>query len=80
MLTNCIYAPDLNYNLISTLQLIKKNVNTYLQSAEIASELIHEEKILDYTDMHLKQYILRVKQETDLATKETVKSTKDIKL
>ena len=30
MLTNCIYAPDLDYNLISTPQLAKKGVDMYL--------------------------------------------------
>ena len=30
ILTNYIYAPDLNYNLISTSQLVKKSVNIYL--------------------------------------------------
>ena len=29
-LTNCIYTSDLNYNLISTSQLVKKSVNIYL--------------------------------------------------
>ena len=79
-LTNCIYTPDLNYNLISTSQLAKKSVFTYLQASEKASELVYEDETLEYADIHLEQYVLRVKKKLGLVTKKALKSTNEIKL
>ena len=62
-LNNCVYTLDLNYNLISTSQLIKKSVNTILQTINKASELVYKAEVLNYADLVNNQYILRVKDE-----------------
>ena len=71
-LTNYIYASDLNYNLISTSQLTKKSVNIYLWALEKASELVYEDETLEYADIHLEQYVLRVKKKSELVTKKAL--------
>ena len=61
-LTNCIYASDLHYNLISTSQLMTKEVKTVLRVIRESLKLVYISKTLTYTDLIMhNMYVLQVK-------------------
>ena len=56
-----LYTPDLGYNLISPMLLGRKGVETYLRSHNIASQLLHNGKVIGYADSINNQYVLCIK-------------------
>ena len=61
-LTDCVYAPDLHYNLISTPQLATKGVKTVLGAVGEPSELVYTGGTLAYADLTTHNtYVLRLR-------------------
>ena len=50
-LINCVYTSDLHYNLISTSQLIIKEIKTVLEVVRESSKLVYTSKTLAYADL-----------------------------
>ena len=49
-LTNVWYAPDLSFNLISTIQLGEKEIVMWLHTTNQSSQILYNGDILDYTN------------------------------
>ena len=49
-LTNIWYAPNLGFNLISTIQLGEKGVEMWLRTTDQSSQILHDRAILGYED------------------------------
>ncbi len=87
-LANDWYAPDLGFNIISTIQLGEKGIEIWLQTTDQPSQILHNGEILGYADPIDGQYILRLKKSSELpiiansTSPQPKKSTKphDIKL
>ena len=60
-LLNVLYASNLRYNLISTILLDKKSVETYLRTSDFVSQLLYKDNVLRYADLTNEQYIVRIK-------------------
>ena len=61
-LTNCVYASDLHYNLISTSQLITKEVKIVLRAVKELLKLVYTSETLTYADLTTHNtYVLQVK-------------------
>ena len=60
-LLNVLYASNLKYNLISTMLLDRKNVETYLRISDLASQLLYKGNVLRYVDLTNEQYVVRIK-------------------
>ena len=60
-LTNVWYAPDLGFNLISTIQLGEKGVEMWLRTTDQPSQILHDGAILGYADPIDGQYVFRLK-------------------
>ena len=54
------YAPDLGYNLVSTIELGKKGIEMWLQASDRPSEVWHDESVLGYMDPVEGQYVFRL--------------------
>ena len=65
-LTNVWYAPDLSFNLISTIQLGEKGVEMWLRTTDQPSQILHDGTILGYADPIDGQYIFRLKENLEL--------------
>ena len=61
-LTNVWYAPDLGFNLISTIQLGDKGVEMWLRTTDQPSQILHDGAILGYADPIAGQYVFRLKE------------------
>ena len=57
-LLNVYYAPDLGYNLISTILLGRKGVEVFLRTLNKLSQILHQGKVLRYTDSIDSQYVI----------------------
>ena len=60
-LLDVLYAPDLGYNLISTMLHGRKDVETYLRTSDPASQLLYKSNVLGYADPTNEQYVVRIK-------------------
>ena len=61
-LINCIYASDLHYNLISTSQLVTKEIKIVLRAVEELLKLVYTDETLTYADLIThNMYVLQVK-------------------
>ena len=60
-LSNVWYAPDLGFNLISTIQLGEKGVEMWLRTTDQPSQILHDGAILGYADPIDGQYVFRLK-------------------
>ncbi len=67
-LSDVQYAPDLGFNLISTIQLGKKGVEMWLQTIDQPSQILHDRAILGYADLIDGQYIFRLNQTLETPT------------
>lgn len=54
------YAPDLGFNLVSTIQLGRKGVEVWLRTANNPSQVLHNGAILGYLDPTESQYVFRL--------------------
>ena len=57
ILTNVLFAPDLKFNLISTIQLGKKGISTYLMADDKPAQLVHKGKVVGLAKTINNQYI-----------------------
>ena len=65
-LNNIWYAPDLGFNLISTIQLGEKEVEIWLKTTDQPSQILHDEAILGYADFIDGQYVFWLKDNPKL--------------
>ena len=54
------YAPDLGFNLVSTIQLGKKGVEMWLQTSDRPSQILYDGTVLGYADPIDGQYVIRL--------------------
>ena len=59
ILTNVLFAPDLKFNLISTIQLGKKGISTYLMADDEPAQLVHKGKLVGLAKTINNQYVLQ---------------------
>ena len=59
ILTNVLFAPDLKFNLISTIQLGKKGISTYLMADDKPAQLVHKGKVVGLAKTINNQYVLQ---------------------
>ena len=74
ILTDVFWAPQLKFNLISTIMLGKKGVSTYLRSDGKPSQLIYKDKVIGLAKEVDDQYILQTS--TPIQTLVTAHTTK----
>ena len=60
-LLNMLYASILKYNLISTMLLDRKSVETYLRISNLVSQLLYRDNVLRYANLTNEQYFTRIK-------------------
>ena len=77
-LTNVWYAPDLGFNLISTIQLGEKGVEMWLQTTDQPSEILHDETILGYADSIDGQYVFWLKDDLEPPVIANIAKTKRV--
>lgn len=65
-LNNVWYAPDLGFNLVSTIQLGEKRVEMWLQTTNQLSQILHDGAILGYADLIDGQYVFWLEKTLDL--------------
>ncbi len=65
-LANVWYAQDLSFNLIRTIQLGEKGFEMWLQTTDKPSQNLHDGEILGYVDAIDGQYVLWVKETSEL--------------
>ena len=61
-LSDVWHAPDLGFNLISTIQLGEKRVEMWLRTTDQPSQILYDRAILGYVDSINGQYVFRLKQ------------------
>ena len=60
-LLNVLYASNLRYNLISTMLLDRKSVETYLRISDLVFQLLYKDNVLRYANFTNEQYVVRIK-------------------
>jgi hypothetical protein len=64
-LTRVLYSSQLQYNLINTIKLVKKEVETLLRLSHQLSQLILRDDVIAVAEMINDQYVLRKKSSTN---------------
>lgn len=76
------YAPDLGFNLVSTIQLGKKGVEMWLRTPDQPSQILHDGVTLGYADSLNGQYVFRLQESsvpTPIANSAKIHVKKDTK-
>ena len=64
-LANVWYIPDLDFNLIRTIQLDEKGVEMWLQTTDQPFQILHDGEILGYADPIDGQYVFQLKKTSE---------------
>ncbi len=75
ILTRVLYSSQLQYNLISTTKLVRKEVETFLRLSHQLSQLILGDDVITVAEMINDQYVLRENSTRALVNKEPIIET-----